>query len=272
MTDVTVVQPGRGLNVIFLHQLPAKRFLVDGRLIAHRENLILWADILLGMPVTVHTPLHIERIGFPGQRHLVHTPMTGLTTHSLGDVDAVVEVHKVRHIVHPDPLDGLARTEAFPDWFEHGALVPDLAVTGHTGFGGGNIGEGRLIHRHMTVTAVYAIVYDMMLVAERDRLLNGIINPDGKGRAKERRQRYTTTKNQKHTSGDGDPGESIHAWMKDLRPVFPTRHPKPQFETFAFLERPRKTSTSRRAGTAMNKTFSPVCQTIGFGDFLHSAC
>ncbi len=133
MTDVTVRQPrGRG-NVVILDQLQPKRLLIDWRLVAHNEDLILWTDILFWMVVTIQTPRHIKSICLPGERHLIHPAMTGLTPYSLGNMNAVIEENIVWQVVHAVPLDRLTSQETFSDRRQDGSLIPDLTMAGHTG-------------------------------------------------------------------------------------------------------------------------------------------
>ena len=141
MTDVAVIKPGWGLNVVFLYQLFTERCLIDRGLVAHGEYLIFWTHILLRMAVAIQAPFHIKRVGFPGQCHLVHTSMTGLTTYALGNMNAMVEVNIIRQVVHSIPLDRLTRPETFSDRLEYGTLIPDLAVTSHAGFRRWDISE-----------------------------------------------------------------------------------------------------------------------------------
>jgi hypothetical protein len=221
VTDVTVIQPGWWGNVVFLDQPLAKRFLIFFGLVPHFKDLILRADILFRVPVTIQAPLHVKRVCLPGQRHLIHPPMAGFAAYSLGNMDAVVEINVVWQIIDSVPLDRLTSAKTFSDGFEYGALIPDLTMTGHTGLRRRNIGEGGFLYGHMTVAAVDAIVAHVMFVAERDRLLDGIIDPDGKRRTKQQSQGNPTTQHEQHSSNDADFGDGVHTAMKDLRHVTP---------------------------------------------------
>jgi hypothetical protein len=95
-------------------------------------------------------------------------------------MNAVIEVNVIWQVVHPIPLDWLTGLETYPHRFKHRTLIPDLAVACHASFRGREIGKGRSFHGLMTVTAVDAIVYHVMLMAEGDRLLNGILDPNRK--------------------------------------------------------------------------------------------
>ena len=156
MADITIIQAGSWEDVIFLHQLLSKRDLIRSGLIAHCEDLVLWADVIFRMAVAVQAPAHIKRVCFRCQRHFIHATVTGFASHTLGDVDAVVEVDIIWQVVHTIPLERLAGLETFPDRFEHWSVVPDLAVAGHAGFCGWEVGERRFLNRDMAIAAIEA--------------------------------------------------------------------------------------------------------------------
>src|ERR1700722_14232685 len=92
MASVTVRQT---LYVVFLHQLAAQFFLIGRRFISHVEHLVARANILLGIAVTVNAPVHVKRVFFVHQGHLVHPAMAGGASDAFIDMDAVVEVYKI---------------------------------------------------------------------------------------------------------------------------------------------------------------------------------
>src|SRR3546814_20987778 len=55
--------------------------------------------------MTGQAPLHFQRAGAPGQRHLVGTTMARRTADALVDVDAVIKIDKVRKIVNALPRE-----------------------------------------------------------------------------------------------------------------------------------------------------------------------
>src|SRR4051794_6778950 len=82
MTHRTVSQLFR-VDVILLHQLFPFRLLIRWRLPSHVVNLASWPHEFLRRLMTLHAPLHMQRILLPGQRHLVHFPMARRTPHAL---------------------------------------------------------------------------------------------------------------------------------------------------------------------------------------------
>ena len=128
-------------------------------------------DRLLRVPVAVEAPLHGQRVLLPGDRHLVHPAVAGDAADALLDVDAVVEVDEVRQVVDALPLERRPVAEALPHRLQQRAVGPDLRVAGHAGLGRRDAGEGGLLHGGVAVAAVDAVVRDVVLVAERHRLL-----------------------------------------------------------------------------------------------------
>src|SRR5213593_4816092 len=61
---------GQTLNLVFLHQPRSQLFLLV-RDIGHVEHLVARADVILRIAVAVEAPLHGQRSGLIGQRHLI---------------------------------------------------------------------------------------------------------------------------------------------------------------------------------------------------------
>ena len=122
--------------------------------------------------MTLQTPLHLQRRCLIEDRHVVDPPVTRRTTDTLLNVNAVIEIRVVRQVVNSDPLDRLAVFETRAHPFEVWTLGPDLLVTVHARRGRWQSGGRRSFHRRMTVTAVDAVVADVMFVTELNRLLS----------------------------------------------------------------------------------------------------
>ena len=97
--------------------------------------------------------------------------MTGRTADTLFHVNAVIEISEVRQIVYADPLDRLAASETRAHRFEVWTIGPDLFVAVHARRSGWQSGGSRRFHGRVTVTAVDAVVADVMFVTELNRLL-----------------------------------------------------------------------------------------------------
>lgn len=90
-------------------------------------------------------------------------------------MNAVIEIDEVRKIVHACPSDRLARPPALADRLEIGAVRPDLRMAIHTGLGRRDACIGELLDSRMTVTAVDAVISDVMFVTELNGLFPGEI-------------------------------------------------------------------------------------------------
>ena len=125
------------------------------------------------MAMTGETPLHVHICGLPRKRHLVHTAVTGFAANTLVHVNAVIEVDEIREVVDTIPAERPVLTQARPDRFQHVAVSPDLLVAIHTHGRRWNSGEGADLNRVVAVPAVDTEAPNMMLMAERNRLIQG---------------------------------------------------------------------------------------------------
>ena len=98
--------------------------------------------------------------------------MTRRTPDTLFYVNAVIEVGVVWQVVYPDPLDGFIVPETGADWFEIGALSPDLLVTTHARFSCRQTRARSGFNSGVTVAAVKAVIANMVLMTKLDRLLS----------------------------------------------------------------------------------------------------
>ena len=158
------------LNVVLLHQLRSDLFLIL-RDVGHVEDLAARADVLLRRAVAVDAPLHRERRGLKGQRHLVDASVARGAADAFVDVDAVVEVHEIRQAVDAAPDDRRVRGVAGAHRLEHRGVGPDLCVAVHARLRRRDAGEVRGLDRGVAVAAVDAEARDVVLVAEGNRLL-----------------------------------------------------------------------------------------------------
>ena len=98
--------------------------------------------------------------------------MTRGTSDAFLYVNAVIEVCVVWQVVYPDPLYGFVVTKAGANWFEIGALSPDLLVAAHTRFRCWQPRTRRGFNSGVTVAAVKTVIADMVLMTKLDRLLS----------------------------------------------------------------------------------------------------
>src|SRR6266550_3425581 len=143
--------------------------------------------------------------------------MTGRTTHAFVYMNAVIEISKVRQVVHSNPLDWLARAKAFANRLQIGAVRPNLFVTVHAGGSGRQTRGGSRFHGCMTVAAIDAVVADVMLMTE----LNWLLTLDPLARVPGRAIKLSRDPQQrdqnKHGAIDRQLRQRVGAVMKNLR-------------------------------------------------------
>src|SRR6185437_1274779 len=137
----------------------------------HVVDFAGWAQVLYWISMAVETPLHLQGVLLVHDGHLIHLPMTALAADAFIYVNFVMEVDEVWKIVHLGPYDGLARSPAMANRLQNVGVGPYLRVAVHAGAGGGNAGIARFFDRGMTVLALEAESFNMMFVAEWNRLI-----------------------------------------------------------------------------------------------------
>lgn len=162
--------------MIFLYQLAPKLGLVRGVHVVDIEDLGLRPNVLLRLPVAIDAPVHVQSIHAIHKRHFVHLPMARRASHSFAYVDTVVEVNVIGKIMDSCPFNGLAAGPAVTDGLGHRCIRPDLRVTRHARLCGRQTRKGGRLYTCVAVPAVDAVVLDVVLVTEWDRLFRG--HPD----------------------------------------------------------------------------------------------
>ncbi len=167
--------------------------------------------------MTAQTPLHLQCRSLIGNRHLIDLAMTGRTTYAFVHMNAVIEISKVRQVVHSNPLDWFASTKALADWLQVRAVRPNLLMTVHAGGSSRKACRGSRFHGCVTVAAIDAVVADVMFVTKLDRLLT--LNPLAgvPGRAIKLSRDPQQRDENKHGAIDRQLRERVGAVMKNLR-------------------------------------------------------
>jgi len=159
------------LNLVFLYQPRSKLQLPVRVLVGAVEYLVAGPDKSGRIAMALHAPLHIQRVHFIHQRHLVHSSMTRRAPDTLVHVNAVIEVHKIGQVVDPCPFKRFPREEAGPDRLEHVRIRPDMGVAAHARFSRRKSGERGCLDRSVAIAAVNAVVAHVVLVAKWNRLI-----------------------------------------------------------------------------------------------------
>jgi len=106
------------------------------------KDLVDRPQIILGMPMAVQAPTHRERFLLVNNIHVVHLPMAAHTADAAIDVDRMIEIRKVRHLVDFYPVDRVPALPALPDGGQFGIVGLNLGVAIHAGLRGGYVGVG----------------------------------------------------------------------------------------------------------------------------------
>jgi hypothetical protein len=160
------------VNIVFLDPLASGGKLIGWGLPGCVKDLIAGPDEPLGRAMAFQAPLHVQSFRLPKEGHPVDAAMASITADSLAHVDAVIEVDKVGQVIDSSPCDWLPRAKALAYRFQNRAIGPDLGVAIHAYLSSRHTGVGGLLYRGVTIATVDADATDVMLVAERHRLLN----------------------------------------------------------------------------------------------------
>ena len=166
--------------------------------------------------MTLETPFHIQRRDLIGKRHQVNSPVTGRAADALVYMNAVIEINEVGKIVHSSPLDRLARPPAFADRLEIRAVRPDLRMAIHTGLSRRNACVGKLLDGGVAVTAIDAVISDVMFMTELNGLFAGEISLSVVGGPVEFEQEPDDYCDEENRAEDANFRDKVGTSMKDL--------------------------------------------------------
>ena len=121
--------------------------------------------------MTIQAPLHLQRRGLRDDRHLIDPAMARRATDTFIHMNRMIEIGEVRQVVNAHPFQRLAVFETCAHRLEIWAVSPNLFVAIHADRGRRHAGGGRHFHRRVAVTAIDAVVADVMFVTELNRLL-----------------------------------------------------------------------------------------------------
>ena len=139
----------------------------------HRSHRGKRPSARLRIAVAIETPAHRQGRHLVVERHLVDAPVTGDAPDPAPHVDGVIEVDEIGQAMDAVPPQRPAREVAAPHRFQHPAVVPDLPVATHADLGCRNPGVRPPLRAVVAVTAVDAVIVDMVSVIELYRLVDG---------------------------------------------------------------------------------------------------
>ena len=122
------------VDLVSRHQCFAEDGLVR-RAPVQVEYFVTGPDEFFRLAMAIEAPLHVERVRFPGKRHLIQLPVARGAADAMAHVDAVIEEDKIRRLIHPIPAQWLIVGQAVADRREHRGIFPDLRMAGHAGLG-----------------------------------------------------------------------------------------------------------------------------------------
>ena len=183
----------------------------------HLSNQFTRAQVGCRVAVAIEAKLHREGFGAHGERHLVDASVAFHASDPAIDMDRVIELHIVGKLRHSVPAYRLTGRLALPHRFKNFSVRPDLGMAGHASMCGRKTSLWTFFHAGVTVTAINPVIEDVMLVAERNRLLT---HPSDLGLVTGSRiipasQRQTEHRHRQHHRAQAYP--RIRGWRKDLR-------------------------------------------------------
>jgi hypothetical protein len=170
--------------------------------------------------VAIEAPLHLQGVLRIHERHLINPPMARCAADAFVYVNGMIEIDEVRKVVNPNPGNRLAASPAITDWLEQLRIGPDLRVAIDTGLRGRNTGVARFLNRCMTVLALEAQTLDVVLVAERHRLLGTLTLPRHPGGTLQLIERNSQGNHDQPRQYETHASQRIGAAVKDLRHEF----------------------------------------------------
>src|SRR5262249_50708823 len=130
---------------------------------------------------------------------------------------AVIEVDKVRQIMHAIPNQRPILSKTCPNRLEHWASCPKLSVAIHARLCGGNAGERRLLNPGVAIPAVDSTLGNVVLVTEWHRLLFDYAGIGYVGRSYYFVEQPTDCSHDERRTKNSDARNRVHARVKDLR-------------------------------------------------------
>ncbi len=127
--------------------------------------------------MALDAPAHGQWRRLLNRGHLIDAAVAAGAADTLVDVNRVVEVHELRHLVDAPPFQRAVFEKALAHRFQQRALVPDLRVAVQAKLGGGNAGVRGAIDGVVTVPTVDPFVAGVVAMIELKRLFDRILHP-----------------------------------------------------------------------------------------------
>ena len=183
----------------------------------HLKHLVTRANEVLGIAMTLQTPLHLQRRDLPCLRHLIDSTVTGRTPDTLVHVNTVIEIDEVRQVVNPSPLERRAGTPALANWLKILTIGEELRVAVHTGFCRRYSCRSSRLDCCMAIPAIDSVIADVMFMRELNRLILRHIRLGDVRRAIDLIQEPAQEAGNKDAAKDAHFGNRVTAVVEDLR-------------------------------------------------------
>ncbi len=174
MTGRTACQNCRLLYVILrfqIHSFGDFRFCAIPRMPFHVKDFLFRSHKIFRPPMTLQTPFHLQRRSLRHDRHLIDPAVAGRASDALVHMNRMIEVSEVRQVVNANPFQRLAGFETGAHRLEIRTVSPNLFVAVHADRSRRHPRRRGRLDRGVAVTAVDAVIADVMLVTELDWLL-----------------------------------------------------------------------------------------------------
>ncbi len=135
-------------------------------------------------------------------------------------MNAVIEINVVGQAVDANPRNRMVGAVALADWLQVPGAVEQHGVAVHAGFGWRNARGRREFHARMAIPAIDAIVPDVVLVTELNRLIARYVLIRQIGRTRRQQNPCQRQTRQKERGKDTETGDEIRAAVKNLRHVY----------------------------------------------------
>lgn len=122
--------------------------------------------------MTFQTPFHLERRSLRHYRHPIDATMTGRAADAFVHMNRVIEIGKVRQVMHPNPLQGLAALETGPHRLQVRTVGPNLFVAIHADSGRRHSGRRCCLNRGVAIAAIDTVIAHVVFMTELDWLLS----------------------------------------------------------------------------------------------------
>jgi len=146
--------------------------------------------------------------------------MTGRASDALGHMNAVIEINVVGQAVDANPRNRMVGAVALADWLQVPGAVEQHGVAVHAGFGWRNARGRREFHARMAIPAIDAIIPDVVLVTELNRLIARYVLIRQIGRTRRQQNPCQRQTRQKKRGKDTETGDEIRAAVKNLGHVY----------------------------------------------------